>query len=139
MTRHYTWNCPNYFLWSVTLSKPRSTFTSQVLSAKYLGSATEYRFWLMSEFRQLAKEGNAEKIRAKFEALLGPVSSGAAGQWEPKILGHDKRDLLRSALGVISGNLELQRLYSEFREQLNAAEDLKEVDEMLDIWNSAQN
>ena len=87
----------------------------------------------MSEFKQLAKEGNAEKIRARFEALLGPVSSAAAGQWEPKILGHDKRDLLRSALAVISGNLELQRLYSEFREQLNAAEDLKEVDEMLDI------
>ena len=87
----------------------------------------------MSEFKQLAKEGNAEKIRARFETLLGPVSSCGTGQWEPKILGHEKRELLRSALAVIAENLELQRLYSEFREQLNAGDDLKDVDEMLEI------
>ena len=48
-------------------------------------------------------------------------------------MGHDKRELLRSALTVIGSNLELQRLYSEFNEQLNATNDLKEVDDLLDI------
>jgi hypothetical protein len=28
-----------------------------VLSAKYLGSPEEFRFWLIAEFKQLAKEG----------------------------------------------------------------------------------
>ena len=105
----------------------------QVVSAKYLCSSSEYRFWFISEIKMLAKEGNSEQLRARFESLLGPVSSGGAGQWEPKVLGLDKRELLRGALVVISGNLELQRLYSEFREQLDASDDLKDVDEMLQI------
>jgi hypothetical protein len=67
------------------------------------------------------------------EALLGPVTSGGATLWEPTLMGHDKRELLKSALTVIAGNLELQRLYSDFREQLTAADDLKEVDSMLEI------
>ena len=87
----------------------------------------------MAEIKQLAKEGNAEKLRSQFESLLGPISSGFATQWEPKVLGHDKRELLKSALSLIAGNLELQRLYSEFREQLNAANDLKDVDDLLEI------
>ena len=104
-----------------------------MLSAKYLGSPNEYRFWLIAEVKQLAKEGNAEKLLSLFESLLGPISSGSATQWEPKVLGHDKRDLLRSALSVIAGNLELQRLYSEFREQMNATNDLRDVDDLLQI------
>ena len=71
--------------------------------------------------------------RSQFESLLGPISSGGSSQWEPKVMGHDKRELLRSALSVIGSNLELQRLYSEFNEQLNATNDLKEVDDLLDI------
>jgi hypothetical protein len=34
---------------------------------------------------------------------------------------------------VIAGNLELQRLYSEFREQMNATNDLRDVDDLLQI------
>ena len=87
----------------------------------------------MAELKQLAREGNAEKLRVQFEALLGPISSGGASKWEPTVMGLDKRELLRTALSVIAGNLELQRLYSEFSEQLNAANDLKECDNLLDI------
>jgi len=50
-------------------------------------------------------------------------------------MGLHKRELLRAALSVIAGNLDLQRLYSEFSEQLNAANDLKECDNLLDIWS----
>ena len=35
----------------------------QILSAKYLGSSKEFKFWLMSEIKQLAKEGNTQKLR----------------------------------------------------------------------------
>jgi hypothetical protein len=50
------------------------------------------------------------------------------------VIGLSKNDLLREALRVISGNLELQRLYSEFNEQLKAGSDLNEVDKMLQIF-----
>lgn len=105
----------------------------QVLSAKYLGSSKEYKFWLMAEIKQLAREGNVKKLRSQLEDLLGPVTAGTSSQWEPKILGLDKRTLLREALRIIAGNLELQRLYSEFNEQLNASSDLMMIDSLLEI------
>jgi hypothetical protein len=51
-------------------------FTLKILSAKYLGSPHEYKFWLMAEVKQLAKQVDVAKLRTIFEDLLGPITSG---------------------------------------------------------------
>lgn len=106
---------------------------NQKMAAQYLKSPKEYRYWFLAEIKHLAEEGNVEELRKTFAALLGPVHSASRARQE-KILGMAKEELLKSALDIIAGNLELQRLYSEYQEQLESGDLLKEVeDNLLDI------
>merc|ERR550534_342981 len=78
-----------------------SNMENNIQSALLLKSAHEYRHWLGTYVRFLAKENMQNKIRETFDMLMGPAQSSVAGvpcarrdanepAWEPKILGMSK-------------------------------------------------
>ncbi|KAI0209772.1 Protein HIRA [Lamellibrachia satsuma] len=103
------------FQQSATLSH----LQNQMLCARALNSNTEYHFWLLTYVRYLVQHGMEDAIRELCDDLLGPVCrSKSTHQWDTTILGYRKRGLLDDILPIIGTNLSLQRLFTEYREQL---------------------
>nr|XP_018904319.1 PREDICTED: protein HIRA-like [Bemisia tabaci] len=105
---------------------PMCTFAfleRQLIACKTLESSIEYKFWLLATVRYLLQQGDERKLRIIFEDLLGPTHSGVKvkSSWEPTVLGLSKHELLRSALNEAASSLQVQRLYTEFSDQLNSA------------------
>lgn len=126
-----------------------SAIESRLSSSKYLSSPTEYRYWLGCQVRYLTSQGQEAKLRTLLEDLMGPPSwtqgrgrSAGSGKqngldamdtgeasgnevvdngndWKDSVLGISKRRLLEDLLPLVASNLSLQRLYSEFRKQLD--------------------
>uniref|UniRef100_A0A1B6BYQ8 Protein HIRA n=1 Tax=Clastoptera arizonana TaxID=38151 RepID=A0A1B6BYQ8_9HEMI len=100
-----------------------SSYLDHQLSAcKALNSSQEYRFWLIQSVKYYLQEGNESKLRLICEELLGPIHNlncNELGEWETSILGLEKRNLLKDVLTEMSSSLHVQRLYSEYTEQLN--------------------
>ncbi|XP_064619273.1 protein HIRA-like isoform X2 [Lineus longissimus] len=91
---------------------------SQLCASLAIGSATEYKFWLTSYVRYLVQEDFEEKLREVCDGLLGPMFPSKSHNWESKILGYKKRDLLEEILPMVGANLRFQRLFTEYQEQL---------------------
>lgn len=97
-----------------------SHLDTQLTSSLSLHSAKEYHFWLLTLVRYLTQEGLESRLRDTCDMLLGPVVHTAkSSQWDPFILGMNKRDLLREILPIVGSNLRLQRLFTEYKEQLD--------------------
>lgn len=94
-----------------------SHLENQIASTLALGSEKEYHFWFMTYVRYLAQEGIEGRLRDMCNELLGPSFRSAT--WEPYILGFQKRELLREILPTIGTNMRLQRLFTEYKEQLS--------------------
>ena len=107
----------------------------QVQSAMILKSPHEYKLWLGTYVRYLAKQNLQCKIRETFDMLIGPMPSGVGRSdeggksamggcasdergWEPEILGMSKHDLLNEFLPAVGSHLSMQRLYAEYKEHL---------------------
>ncbi|GFN92810.1 protein hira [Plakobranchus ocellatus] len=104
---------------SVQHTATLSHLEAQVASSLALRSASEFRFWLETYIRYLAREGVEEKLREVCDDLLGPLhKSRKVKSWSQHILGIDKHSVLRSVLPHIGAHLNLQRLYTEYNEQL---------------------
>ncbi|ELT95316.1 hypothetical protein CAPTEDRAFT_117691 [Capitella teleta] len=98
-----------------------SHLENQMSAALALMSASEFRFWLFSYVRYLVQEGMEAKLRELCNDLLGPQHrSRTEPKWEPCILTFKKLELLEELLPIFVENLTLQRLYSEYNEQLEA-------------------
>eukprot|EP00794_Sanderia_malayensis_P014352 gene14352-15848_t len=99
-----------------------SHLENQMCASLSLGSAEEYHFWLMTYARYLVQSGEESKLREICEDLLGPChqrsDSGDNEAWQNTILVFRKRDLLQEVLPIIASNLRFQRLYTEFKDQL---------------------
>jgi hypothetical protein len=111
---------------------------NQRLAAEYLNSPKEYQYWFLAEIRHLAAQTNVPALRSNFDWLMGPVHSSsalaAASNQTETILGIlKKHDLLKAGLGAIKGNLQLQRLYAEYYDQLNSVNDVCDIDKMLQV------
>ncbi|XP_041084422.1 protein HIRA-like [Polyodon spathula] len=91
---------------------------NQMASALTLKSGPEYRHWLLIYARFLVNEGSQYRLRELCKDLLGPVHKSAASVWETTVLGLRKRDLLKEVLPVIGQNLQFQRLFTEYQDQL---------------------
>jgi len=91
---------------------------SQVCSTLSMNSAEEYHFWLMTYARYLAQTGDESRLRDLCEDLLRPLNNNS-NKKASKIMCYDKRDLLREILPIIASNLNFQRFYSEFQQQLD--------------------
>ena len=95
------------------------SYIDQQLAASFvIGSAKEYRFWFMALAQHLSKENMEIRLREMCQYLIGPVFKSSKSQWDPKILGNNKYDMLKEVLSILATNLRLQRLYTEFKEQL---------------------
>ena len=58
---------------------------AQRVSAEYLGSGREYRFWLLAAVRHHARAANADKLRDILNDLMGTKEDG----WSPKVSFRD--------------------------------------------------
>jgi len=109
---------------------------NQRLAAEYLNSPKEYQYWLLAEIKQMAASGDTDGIRTTFDWLMGPVHGGT--EVKPVdiqlIMGKlNKRDLLRSGLDSIRGNLNFQRIYTEYDDQLKSADEVCDIDKLLHV------
>lgn len=97
-----------------------SHLESQLMACMSLQSGSEYKFWLHTYIRYIVKEGLETKLREVCDELLGPIyKSKRKSSWDTYVLGMDKRDLLQEILPLIGKNLSLQRLFTEYQEQLD--------------------
>jgi len=96
-----------------------SYIDQQLASSIQLSSSKEYRYWLIVLAQFLANEGLEERFRELCEYLLGPIFASSSSEWSSTILGIDKRELLKEVLVIATSNLKLQRIYTEFKEQLD--------------------
>ncbi|XP_035212178.1 protein HIRA-like [Stegodyphus dumicola] len=91
----------------------------QLAAALSLHSSKEYKFWLLSLVRYLVQEGLEARLRDLCDSLLGPVVKTAkSSEWQPNIMELQKRDLLKDVLLIVGSNLRFQRLFVEYRDQL---------------------
>ncbi|XP_075230856.1 histone cell cycle regulator-like protein [Lycorma delicatula] len=98
------------------------SFLDQQLSVcKALHSGVEYRFWLLTSVRFMLQQGYEDKLRMICQDLLGPSHSSAhiSSNWQSDIMGLSKHELLRDVLKEIGTRVEAQRLYTEFKDQLD--------------------
>ncbi|XP_031557389.1 protein HIRA-like [Actinia tenebrosa] len=103
-----------------------SHLENQLSACVALGSGTEYHFWLMTYVRYLVQAGLESRLREVCDEFLGPpyrssLHSKISG-WTPRILGYTKRELLAEILPIIGTNIRLQRLFTEYKDQLDAVE-----------------
>ncbi|KAL4014804.1 hypothetical protein IC575_027022 [Cucumis melo] len=109
----------------------RAHLETQMASALALKSPNEYRQWLLSYIRFLAREADESRLREVCESLLGPPT-GMAGDaladtknqaWDPCVLGMRKHKLLREdILPAMASNRKVQRLLNEFMDLLSEYE-----------------
>ncbi|KAL1458596.1 hypothetical protein WDU94_008733, partial [Cyamophila willieti] len=99
----------------------QSLLESQLTACTTLASPTEYRQWLLTTVHYYIQAGAEHRLRTLCEDLLGPSHGYAtlSTTWEPKIMGMDKHALLDEILSEVGKSIHSQRLYTEFREQLN--------------------
>ncbi|GIY07833.1 protein HIRA [Caerostris darwini] len=96
-----------------------SHLDNQLAASLSLKSSKEYKFWLLSLVRYLVQEGLEARLRDLCDGLLGPVvKTSKTSDWKPTILELQKRDLLKEILLIIGSNLRFQRLFIEYRDQL---------------------
>ncbi|CAL1273718.1 unnamed protein product [Larinioides sclopetarius] len=96
-----------------------SHLDNQLAASLSLKSSKEYKFWLLSLVRYLVQEGLEVRLRDLCDGLLGPViKTSKTSDWKPTILELQKRDLLKEILLIIGANLRFQRLFIEYRDQL---------------------
>ncbi|KAF4523135.1 hypothetical protein B566_EDAN003150 [Ephemera danica] len=92
-----------------------------IASSRALESPRDYRLWLATLVRFLVHNGLEKRLRLILDELLGPAHahSNLSKNWEPNLMGFSKHELLRDALAVVASNLALQRIYTEYNDQLS--------------------
>ena len=94
------------------------SYIDQQLSASLVkGSTTEYHFWFMALAQHLTNESMETRIREMCQYLIGPVFKSSKS--DSQIIGNDRHLMLREVLSIIATNLRFQRIYIEFKEQLD--------------------
>ncbi|KAG7035941.1 Protein HIRA [Cucurbita argyrosperma subsp. argyrosperma] len=117
----------------------RAHLETQMASSLALKSPNEYRQWLLSYIRFLAREADESRLREVCESLLGPPT-GMAGDaltdtknlaWDPCVLGMRKHKLLREdILPAMASNRKVQRLLNEFMDLLSEYENVDPKDSL---------
>lgn len=108
--------------------QPKATLSyidQQLSSSLLLSSSKEYRYWITVLAQFLTNEGIEIRFKELCEFLLGPVFASNLNNWQSTILGIDKRELLKEVLLISTGNIKLQRIYKEFKEQLDQIEQMQ--------------
>ena len=81
---------------------------AQRISAEYLGSGREYKFWLLAAVKHHARAGNADKLRDILNDLMGTKEEG----WSPTVSEQEHIDWFE--LPAQNHICEWTRLYGHF-------------------------
>lgn len=95
-----------------------SFIDQQLNAARVLQSNSDFEYWINALGQCLIDQGLENRFRDLCEYLLGPPLQGAMSRWQSTELGVNKRALLKELLDRSTSNLRLQRVYLEFKEQL---------------------
>lgn len=93
---------------------------TRMLAATLLDSAQEYRTALNQYARKLADEGIRNQAEDLLKSLVGPVyyRPGAQEDWQPTLLGLQKRDLMGEVLKTMGKSRLLLNLVQTYQETL---------------------
>lgn len=94
---------------------------NRLAAAKMLNSKEEYRTILLMYAQKIAEEGMTLRVEELCRELIGPMyrASQSVSAWDPKVMGMDKRDLLRECFIQMGRYRGVQRVCTEFSEALN--------------------
>ncbi|XP_050301277.1 protein HIRA homolog isoform X2 [Anthonomus grandis grandis] len=100
-----------------------SFIETQIPATKVLQSVTEFRNWLFVQVNHLLEKGPECRLKYILDDLMGPSHGrGVNSKLNGSIMGIPRRKLLEDILGIIKSKLPWQRLYKEYKEQLDEIE-----------------
>jgi len=98
---------------------------SKLHAARVLDSSMEYKQVLLVYAKKIADEGFRNKAEELIKDLFGPIywrpGSSKEDTWNPGLLGHWKRDLLKEVLQVFARSKTLAKLGMDWLEMLKRA------------------
>jgi len=98
---------------------------SKLHAARVLDSSVEYKQILLVYAKKIADEGFRNKAEELIKDLFGPIywrpGINKEDIWDPVLLGHLKRDLLREVLQVFTRSKTLAKLGLDWQEKLKRA------------------
>ncbi|XP_044271848.1 protein HIRA homolog [Tribolium madens] len=99
-----------------------SFLENQITASSIINSSDEYRHWLIATVNYLLDKGPECRLRVILDELLGPTYSPSAAKKSKNsegILGKPRHAFLQEVLEIIKTKLPWQRLYKEYKEQLD--------------------
>jgi len=98
---------------------------SKLHAARLLDSGVEYKQILLVYAKKIADEGFRNKAEELIKDLFGPIywrpGINKEDIWDPMLLGHWKRDLLKEVLQVFTRSKTLAKLGLDWQEKLKRA------------------
>lgn len=94
----------------------------QSVSAKFLNSQKEYKYWMLQKVRHLVEDSEAAKLREMLDSL------SRTAEEDQELMGIRKSELYDEVLKMIGTNASLQRLFMEYQDQTQSKSDLNELD-----------
>lgn len=93
-----------------------------------LQSTQEQKYWLTQYTRHLAEESNVMKLREVLNFLMSKNGSTDCETFSTADLNaEDKSDILKEVMTFLGKSLDLQRLYMEYKEQMDTKTSVSEV------------
>ena len=86
----------------------------QILVAESLKSFSECRLWLSSLVRYMTMQQEEDRLHALLQRLLSSPDT--------TLFGEDKLAVLKELLKIVSTNVNCQRIYSDFKQQVEWVE-----------------
>ncbi|XP_063920642.1 protein HIRA homolog isoform X2 [Zophobas morio] len=94
----------------------------QIMASFTIHSPDEYRHWLIATVNYLLDKGPECRLRLILDELLGPTYSSMPAKRikvDDNILGTSRHAFLQEILEIVKTKLPWQRLYKEYKEQLD--------------------
>ncbi|EJD39202.1 WD40 repeat-like protein [Auricularia subglabra TFB-10046 SS5] len=95
---------------------------TRIHAARILESAGEWRAAVLVYAKRIADEGFRAKAEEMAHELCGPIywkpGNAASKDWEPTVLGFEKREVLREVLGIFSKSKTLAKMAVEWQDLL---------------------
>jgi protein HIRA/HIR1 len=91
---------------------------NRILIASKLNESIEFKTHLIIYCKRISEMGFKARLLEIFEELLGPQSDNTT-QWEPKVVGLDKHELLKELIFACASIRNAQRILVQFATAMN--------------------